>query len=70
MGALVVALPAEGPMTVKLGGQQAIPVAAVSQTEFRTMGVDARVEFIVENGKVTAAVLKQGGREMKAVRAD
>jgi CubicO group peptidase (beta-lactamase class C family) len=70
MGKLVVALPAEGPMTVQLGGQQAIPVAAVSQTEFRTIGVDARIEFLVEGGKVTAAVLKQGGRELKAKRAD
>lgn len=70
MGALVVALPVDGPMTVKLGGQQAIPVLAVTQTEFRTVGVDARVEFVVEGGKVTAAVLKQRGREMKALRAD
>jgi CubicO group peptidase (beta-lactamase class C family) len=70
MGKLVVALPAEGPMTVQLGGQQAIPVAAVSQTEFRTIGVDARIEFLVEDGKVTGAVLKQGGREMPAKRAD
>jgi CubicO group peptidase (beta-lactamase class C family) len=70
MGKLVVALPAEGRMTVQLGGQQAIPVAAVSQTEFRTIGVDARIEFLVEDGKVTGAVLKQGGREMPAKRAD
>jgi CubicO group peptidase (beta-lactamase class C family) len=70
MGKLVVALPAEGPMTVQLGGQQAIPVAAVSQTEFRTIGVDARIEFLVEDGKVIGAVLKQGGREMPAKRAD
>ena len=70
MGKLVVALPAEGPMTVQLGGQRPIPVAAVSQTEFRTIGVDARIEFLVEDGKVTTAVLKQGGRELKAKRAD
>lgn len=67
---LVVAVPAEGPMTAKLGGQPAIPLAALSQTEFRTIGVDARLEFIIEGGKVAAAVLKQGGREMKALRAD
>ena len=57
-------------MTVQLGGQQAIPVAAVSQTEFRTIGVDARIEFLVEDGKVTGAAIKQGGREMPAKRAD
>ncbi len=67
---LVVAVPAEGPMTAKLGGQPAIELAALSQTEFRTIGVDARLEFLVEGGKVVAAVLKQGGREMKALRAD
>ena len=70
MGKLTVALPAEGPMTVQLGGQRAIPVAAISQSEFRTIGVDARVEFLIEDGKVTTAVLKQGGRELKAKRAD
>lgn len=67
---LVVALPAEGPMTAKLGGQPAIPLMALSQSEFRTVGVDARLEFIIEGEKVTAAVLKQGGREMRAARAD
>jgi D-alanyl-D-alanine carboxypeptidase len=69
-GPLVVVLPASGPMTVQLGGQQPIPVAAVSQTEFRTQGVDARVEFKLENGKVVGAVLKQGGRELPAKRSD
>jgi CubicO group peptidase (beta-lactamase class C family) len=67
---LTVAVPADGPMTVQLTGQQPIPVAAVSQTEFRTIGVDARVAFVVEDGKVTGAVLKQGGREMPAKRVD
>jgi hypothetical protein len=57
-------------MTVQLTGQQPIPVAAVSQTEFRTIGVDARVAFVVEDGKVTGAVLKQGGRETPAKRVD
>ena len=70
MGVLAVALPDEGPMTVKLGGQPAIPVAAVSQTEFRLVGVDARVAFQVEGGKVTGAVIKQGGRELPGKRVD
>jgi D-alanyl-D-alanine carboxypeptidase len=70
VGPLVVSLPADGAMTVKLGGQQPIPVSAISQTEFRVQGVDAQVEFTVENGKVTGAVLKQGGRELPAKRAD
>ena len=69
-GTLLVAVAAEGPMTVKLGGQQAIPVLAVSQTEFRLTGVDARIAFLVEAGKVTGAVIKQGGRELPAKRVD
>jgi hypothetical protein len=70
VGPLAVAVPAEGPMTVKLGGQPAIPVLAVTQTEFRLVGVDARVEFKSENGKVTGAVIKQNGRELPAKRID
>ena len=69
-GRLLVALPEDGQMTVKLGGQEAIPVLAVTQTEFRLVGVDARVAFQVEAGKVTGAVIKQGGRELPAKRVD
>ena len=70
IGTLTVIVPAEGPMTVQLTGQPAIPVAAVSQTEFRTIGLDARIAFTIEDGKVTGAVLKQGGRELPAKRVD
>ena len=69
VGPLAVAVADEG-MTVKLGGQPAIPVLAVTQTEFRLVGVDARVEFKAENGKVTGAVIKQSGRELPAKRVD
>jgi CubicO group peptidase (beta-lactamase class C family) len=69
-GPLAVVLPDDGQMTVQLGGQQAIPILAVTQTEFRLVGVDARVEFKSEGGKVTGAVIKQGGRELPAKRAD
>ena len=69
-GPLAIVLPASGPMTAQLRDQQPIPMAAVSQTEFRLQGVDARIEFKLENGKVTGAVLKQGGRELPAKRAD
>jgi len=69
-GPLAIVLPASGPMTAQLRDQQPIPMAAVSQTEFRLQGVDARIEFTLENGKVNGAVLKQGGRELPAKRAD
>jgi hypothetical protein len=70
VGPLAVALPEDGQITVKLGGQPAIPVLAVTQTEFRLVGVDARVEFKAEDGKVTGAVIKQNGRELPAKRVD
>ena len=69
-GPLAVAVADEGQMTVKLGGQPAIPVLAVTQTEFRLVGVDARVEFKSEGGKVTGAVIRQSGRELPAKRVD
>ena len=69
-GRLTVALPASGQMTVMLEGQQAIPVLAVTQTEFRLVGVDARIEFKAENGKVVGATIKQGGRDLPAKRAN
>ncbi len=69
-GPLAVALPAEGPMTVQLGGQDAIPVLAVTQTEFRLVGVDARIDFKSEGGKVVGATIKQGGRDLPAKRVD
>jgi len=69
-GTLTVALPAEGPMTVMLRGQQPIPVLAVTQTEFRLVGVDARINFLSEGGKVIGATIKQGGRELPAKRTN
>jgi D-alanyl-D-alanine carboxypeptidase len=70
IGTLTVAVPEQGPMTVQLTGQQAIPVAAVTQTEFRLIGVDARVVFEVEGGKSTGVTIKQGGQEMPMKRVD
>lgn len=70
IGTFTVVLPAEGPMTVQLTGQRPLPVKAVSATEFRTIGVDAQILFQAADGKVTGLVLKQGGREMPAKRAD
>ncbi len=70
IGAFTVALPPEGPMTVQLAGQKPLAVQAVSPTEFRTVGVDARILFQGEDGKVIGLVLKQGGREMPAKRTD
>lgn len=69
-GQLTVAVSATGAMTVLLEGQQAIPVLPVTQTELRLVGVDARIEFKAEDGKVTGATIKQNGRELPAKRRD
>lgn len=66
IGPVAIALPPKGPMTAQLTGQPPIPLRAVSVTEFRTVGADARVIFQVEGGKVSGLVLRQGGREMPA----
>jgi hypothetical protein len=43
-------------------GQQKFPLFAESETKFFLKGVDARFEFVRDaNGKVTTAILHQGG---------
>lgn len=66
IGVFTIALPAQGPMTAQLTGQPPIPLKAVSATEFQTVGVDARLVFKAEGGKVSGLVLQQGGRDMPA----
>lgn len=66
IGPMTINLPAEGPLTAQLTGQPPIELRALSTTEFRTIGADARVVFDVEGGKVVGLVLRQGGREMPA----
>lgn len=50
-------------LTIQLGGQSPTPLRPVSETEFRVVGVDARVVF-GPNG----LVIHQGGREIAAER--
>ncbi len=68
IGKFTIALPPEGPMTAQLTGQPPIRIQPISATEFRTIGVDARILFQVEGGKAVGLVLKQGGRELPAKR--
>lgn len=62
---LTIALSSEGGLTAQLTGQPPIPLSATGETEFRTLGVDARLIFDADGGAVT---LDQGGRQMRAVR--
>lgn len=58
----------KGQLHIQGTGQPALPVYALSETEFTPRVVDARIVFVRENGKVTGLVLKQNGREMPGKR--
>jgi hypothetical protein len=64
-----IALGETGVLTVQLSGQPAIPMRAVSETEFIVQGVNARIVFHPENGQVNRFVIHQGERQLEATRA-
>ena len=68
LGIAKVAFGESGEMTVQLGRQRPVVLRAVSETEFLAEGVDAKVVFATEAGRVTGLVLRQGGRELPAGR--
>lgn len=63
-----VALGEDGVLTVQLAGQEAIPMRAISATEFIVQGVNARLVFHPENGQVNRFIVHQNGRELEARR--
>jgi CubicO group peptidase (beta-lactamase class C family) len=63
-----IALGADGVLTVRLSGQDAIPLRAVSDTEFIVQGVNARIVFHPESGQVNRFVIHQGERQLEATR--
>ena len=63
-----IALREDGVLTVQLTGQPAIPLRAVSETEFIVQQVNARLVFHPENGQVNRFVVHQNGRELEARR--
>jgi D-alanyl-D-alanine carboxypeptidase len=63
-----IAMGEDGVLTVRLTGQPAIPLRPVSATEFTVQGVNARIVFHPENGRVNRLVVHQGGRELEARR--
>lgn len=65
---LVVALGADGRLTVKLGPQNPVPIVPVSATEFQAQGVDARVTFHEKDGAVSHLTIAQGGSNRDAQR--
>jgi CubicO group peptidase (beta-lactamase class C family) len=63
-----IAMGADGVLTIQLGGQPAIPLRPVSDTEFIVQGVGARIVFHPENGQANRFVIHQGERELEARR--
>jgi CubicO group peptidase (beta-lactamase class C family) len=58
----------DGRLTTQLSGQGALPLFAESETKFFLKVVDAQVEFVRENGRVTHLLQHQNGRTQKAER--
>ncbi len=67
--AVDIALGEGGVLTVQLSGQPAIPLRAVSDTEFEVERVGARIVFHSENGRPNRLVIHQNGRELEGRRA-
>jgi hypothetical protein len=57
-----------GELMTQVSGQRRFPAFAESETRFFMKVVDAQWDFVRENGKVTAVVLHQGGRDVRAAR--
>ena len=70
IGQLTVAIDADGTLTGQLPGQPPVHLDATSETEFRVREVGAQLVFTVENGRVTRATIRQGGRELSGDRAE
>jgi D-alanyl-D-alanine carboxypeptidase len=68
IGQLTVAVDSEGALTAQLPGQPPVHLDATSETEFRVREVGAALVFTVENGRVTRATIRQGGRELSGER--
>lgn len=60
---IVVALNAEGRLTVAIGGRPPLNLRAVSQTEFRIENTDARILFHAEGDRVNRITLKEDGND-------
>ena len=55
-------------LMAQLTGQGKNQIYPESETAFFLKVVDAQIEFVAENGKVTHLVLHQGGRDLRGTR--
>jgi hypothetical protein len=58
----------DGRLTTQLSGQGVLPLFAETESKFFLKVVDAQVEFVRENGRVTHLLQHQNGRTQKADR--
>lgn len=63
-----IALGEDGRLTIQLSGRPAVPLRAVSATEFIVQRVNARIVFHGENGQVNRLVIHQGERQIEGRR--
>ncbi len=68
MGKVVVAAAGPAKLTLKLGGQPALPLRAVAIDEFIVERVGAKVKFVADGGKIIRLEIVQGGRTLPATR--
>lgn len=68
IGTLILSLDNSGTLIARLGGQPALPLVAQGPARFAVTGVDAFVEIVLEGGKVTGAVIGQGGQTIPFAR--
>jgi CubicO group peptidase (beta-lactamase class C family) len=62
---ITVTLADEG-LRLQATGQSQFPIFAASETRFFLSAVEAEIEFVIEDGEVTALVLYQNGAEQRA----
>lgn len=63
-----IAIGADGVLTLQLEGQPAIPLRALSETEFAIDAVVATIVFHPEAGRTNRFVIHQGGRQLEGRR--
>jgi D-alanyl-D-alanine carboxypeptidase len=65
---VVVAMGANGWLTIGPVGQDAVPLRPISETEFRADAAGFRVVFHPENGRTDKLTLYRGARELHGTR--
>ena len=68
IGVFTIALTEAGTLTAQLTGQPALPLVAISATEFRTEGGDAKVTFEAGADASTKVTIHQGGQSISGAR--